>query len=181
MRLLMYFILSGIVFAVDWISKRIIVNKLEIGDEISVIGDFFMITSIRNTGAAFSLLENQRVFFLIATVVITVGIVWYMARTVRHSGKALLLSGLAVVLGGALGNFIDRARVGEVVDFLQFTFGSYRFAIFNLADTAICIGVGMILLDSLLSARTEKAEAARAAAGTGAQLQPDYDRKDRTE
>ncbi|WP_127533542.1 signal peptidase II [Paenibacillus kobensis] len=177
---MMYFVLSGLVFAIDWVSKRMIENKLDLHEEISVIGDFFIITSFRNTGAAFSLLENQRVFFLIVTIVVTAGIVWYMARTVRNNGKALLLSGLALVLGGALGNFIDRARAGEVVDFLQFTFGSYTFAIFNLADTAICIGVGMILLDSLLGARAEKAAAAQTAAASGANLQPDYDRKDRT-
>ncbi|WP_127568051.1 signal peptidase II [Paenibacillus xylaniclasticus] len=176
-----YFVICGIVFAIDWISKWIIVNELELHEEISVIGDFFVITSIRNTGAAFSMLENQRVFFLIVTIIIAAGIVWYMLRTVRNNGKALLLTGLALVLGGALGNFIDRALKGEVVDFLQFTFGSYTFAIFNLADTAICIGVGMILLDSLLSSRAESTSSVQAAAVSG-EPQTEYDdRKERTE
>jgi signal peptidase II len=156
LRLLFYLVISGITFAVDYISKKVIVNELELNEQVHVIGDFFVITSIRNTGAAFSLLENQRVFFLIITVIITIGLVGYMSYLTRRKGKALLLTGLALVLGGALGNFIDRARTGEVVDFLQFTFGSYTFAIFNLADTAICIGVGFIVLDSLLASRAEK-------------------------
>jgi lipoprotein signal peptidase len=156
LRLLFYLVISGITFVVDYISKKIIVNELELHEQVRVIGDFFVITSIRNTGAAFSLLENQRVFFLIITVIITIGIVGYMTFISRRQGRALLLTGLALVLGGALGNFIDRARTGEVVDFLQFTFGSYTFAIFNLADTAICIGVGLIILDSLLVSRAEK-------------------------
>ncbi|WP_224753254.1 signal peptidase II [Paenibacillus terricola] len=156
LRLLFYLVISGITFAVDYISKKVIVKELDLYEQVRVIGDFFVITSFRNTGAAFSLLENQRVFFLIITIIITVGIVGYMSFLTRRQGRALLLTGLALVLGGALGNFIDRAKSGEVVDFLQFTFGSYTFAIFNLADTAICIGVGLIVLDSLLASRAEK-------------------------
>ncbi|PWV89387.1 signal peptidase II [Paenibacillus cellulosilyticus] len=156
LRLLFYLVISGITFLVDYISKKMIVNELDLNEQVRVIGEFFVITSIRNTGAAFSLLENQRVFFLIITIIITIGLVGYMTFLSRKKGRALLLTGLALVLGGALGNFIDRARTGEVVDFLQFTFGSYTFAIFNLADTAICIGVGLIVLDSLLAARAEK-------------------------
>lgn len=161
MRLLFYFVISAIVFVLDMISKRVIVKELELGEQISVIGDFFLITSYRNTGAAFSILEDQRLFFLIVTIIITSGLVWYMAR-VRNKARVSLLLGLSLVLGGALGNFIDRARVGEVVDFLQFNFGSYTFPIFNLADTGICVGVGFIFLDSILSAREEKAAAMQA-------------------
>jgi signal peptidase II len=163
LRLLVYLVISGITFLVDYISKKVIVNEVELNEQVRVIGDFFVITLYRNTGAAFSILENQRVFFLIITTIITIGLVGYMTFLSRRKGKTLLLTGLALVLGGALGNFIDRARSGEVVDFLQFTFGSYTFAIFNLADSAICIGVGLIVLDSLLSARTEKQAAVQQA------------------
>ncbi|GMK40168.1 lipoprotein signal peptidase [Paenibacillus sp. CCS19] len=156
LRLLFYLVISGITFLVDYISKKVIVNELDLYEQVHVIGDFFVITSIRNTGAAFSLLEDQRVFFLIITTVVTIALVSYMTYLTRKQGRAVLLTGLAMVLGGALGNFIDRARSGEVVDFLQFTFGSYTFAIFNLADTGIFIGVCLIILDSLLAARAEK-------------------------
>ncbi|MOA00888.1 Lipoprotein signal peptidase [compost metagenome] len=74
----------------------------------------------------------------------------------RKSSQRGLLIGLGLVLGGALGNFIDRARFGEVVDFLQFNFGSYTFPIFNVADSAIVCGAILILIDTLLSARNEK-------------------------
>lgn len=129
---------------------------MEIGDIIPVIGDFFVITSLRNKGAAFGILQNQRFLFIIITLVVVSAIVWYIQRN-KH-GQKLLLTGLGLVLGGAVGNFLDRALYGEVVDFLQFTFGTYVFPIFNLADTAICIGVGLILLDSVLNMKNENKE-----------------------
>ena len=76
----------------------------------------------------------------------------------RHSGKTLMLTGLGLVLGGAFGNFLDRALYGQVVDFLQFTFGSYVFPIFNLADSGIVCGVGLILLDAILSMKNENGD-----------------------
>jgi signal peptidase II len=85
------------------------------------------------------------------------GIIWYMYKN-RHSGKPLLMTGLGLVLGGAFGNFLDRALYGEVTDFLQFTFGSYVFPIFNVADTGIVCGVGLILLDAVLSMKNENGE-----------------------
>ncbi|MWC27418.1 signal peptidase II [Paenibacillus sp. MMS18-CY102] len=178
MRLWMYFVLSAVVFFADMVTKRIIVNEMQMNEQISVIGDFFLITSYRNTGAAFSLLEDQRVFFLIVTVIVTVGLVWYMAK-MRKTGRAILLTGLGMVLGGALGNFSDRARTGEVVDFLQFNFGSYTFPIFNVADMGICIGVGFILLDAFIGAREERAQAQLSNNSLAASL--DSDRKERTE
>lgn len=124
-------------------------------EQISVIGNFFLITSIRNRGAAFGILQEKRVFFILITVVVAAVIIWYLHRTYR-SGNKLMLYALSTVLGGAVGNFLDRAIHGEVVDFLQFNFGSYTFPIFNMADVAICVGVGLIILDSLLTARQEK-------------------------
>ncbi|EFM12843.1 lipoprotein signal peptidase [Paenibacillus curdlanolyticus YK9] len=176
MRLWFYFVLSAVVFFADMATKRIIVKELNMNEQISVIGDFFLITSYRNTGAAFSLLEDQRVFFLIVTVIVTTGLIWYMAK-MRKSGRAILLTGLGMVLGGALGNFSDRARTGEVVDFLQFNFGSYTFPIFNVADMGICIGVGLILLDAFIGAREEKAAQLSSSLAAG----PDSDRKERIE
>ncbi|MBM7565734.1 signal peptidase II [Paenibacillus sacheonensis] len=152
-----YYWLAVFVLVVDYASKKWVEHSLAMYETKHVLGDFFIITSIRNKGAAFSILQEKRTLFLIITLIVVAGIVWYLMKN-RKSGKVLLLSGLGLVLGGAVGNFIDRLLYGEVVDFLQFTFGSYVFPIFNLADSGICIGVGMILLDALLTSKNENGD-----------------------
>jgi signal peptidase II len=150
-----YYVIAVVVFLMDYASKKIISRTVELDTErIPVLGDFFIITHIRNRGAAFGMLQEQRLFFLIITTIVVVGILWYLHRSFR-SGSLLLLLALAIILGGAVGNFLDRALYGEVVDFLQFNFGSYTFPIFNLADSAICIGVGLVILDALLTMKQE--------------------------
>ncbi|QMV40363.1 signal peptidase II [Cohnella cholangitidis] len=150
-----YYVIAVVVFLIDYASKKLISGTVEENTEkISVLGDFFIITHIRNRGAAFGMLQDQRVFFLCITVIVVVGILWYLHRS-YHTGSFMLMFALATILGGAVGNFLDRALFGEVVDFLQFNFGSYTFPIFNLADTAICIGVGLVILDSLLTMKQE--------------------------
>ncbi|MNM97953.1 Lipoprotein signal peptidase [compost metagenome] len=124
-----------------------------------MIGDFFIITSHRNRGAAFGILQDQRWFFIVVTTVVVVGIVWYLLK-VRKQPNKLLPVALSLVLGGAIGNFLDRAVSGEVVDFLMFNFGTYTFPIFNVADSCIVVGVALIILDSLLEIRREKQAAA---------------------
>jgi len=150
-----YYAVAIVVFLVDYASKKIISRNVELDTErISVLGNFFLITHIRNRGAAFGMLQEQRLFFLVITIIVVGGILWYLHRSFR-TARPLLLYALAVILGGAAGNFLDRALFGEVVDFLQFNFGSYTFPIFNLADTAICVGVGMVILDALLTTKQE--------------------------
>ncbi|MFX3636294.1 MAG: signal peptidase II [Candidatus Pristimantibacillus sp.] len=153
-----YYWIALLVFVVDFITKKIIATQLELTETISVIGNFFLITSHRNRGAAFGILQEQRLFFIIVTVVIVAAIIWYI-QVSRKSAKAWLMVGLGLVLGGAVGNFLDRALYGEVVDFLMFNFGSYGFPIFNVADSAICCGVALILIDTLLAAKDEKKKA----------------------
>jgi len=145
-----YYILALIAFLVDQGTKFMIAKQLEIGEEIPVIGNFFLITSSRNNGAAFGILPNQRWFFIIVTVFVVVAIIWYMQRVRKSSSRKLLPIALSLVLGGAVGNFLDRALNGEVVDFLMLNFGSYTFPIFNIADSCIVIGVALIILDSLI-------------------------------
>lgn len=150
-----YYLIALLIFIVDFITKKVIATQLELREEISVIGNFFLITSHRNRGAAFGILQEQRVFFILITLAIVGAIVWYI-QVSRKSASKWLLVGLGLVLGGAVGNFLDRALYGEVVDFLMFNFGSYGFPIFNIADSAICCGVALILIDTLLSAKNEK-------------------------
>ncbi|WP_040948458.1 signal peptidase II [Gorillibacterium massiliense] len=160
---MIYFIVALIAFLLDQFTKWLIVQNLDLYELVPVIGHFFQITSHRNTGAAFSILEGERWFFVVITVIVVCGLLWYMRKVIRE-GRRLMPTALAFILGGALGNFVDRARHGEVVDFLQFHFRftlfswhvDYIFPIFNIADTFITIGVAMILLDSILDWRKEK-------------------------
>ncbi|MNJ56641.1 Lipoprotein signal peptidase [compost metagenome] len=160
MNIVIYYLIAFIIFVIDQLTKYIIVSKLELWEQIPVIGNFFLITSHRNTGAAFSILEDQRWFFIIVTIVVVIGIVWYLQK-VKKLGNKLLPLALSLVLGGALGNFLDRALTGEVVDFLQFNFGSYTFPIFNIADSAIVVGVALIIYDSFREMSLEKKAANR--------------------
>ncbi|CAM4335117.1 MAG: signal peptidase II [Paenibacillus macerans] len=152
---MVYFLIALIVFLIDQGTKYLIATGLTIGEQIPVIGNFFLITSHRNRGAAFSILQDQRWFFVTVTAVVVVGIIWYLIKIKKQRNK-LLPTALSLVLGGAVGNFLDRVVSGEVVDFLQFNFGSYTFPIFNVADSCIVIGVALIILDSLLEMRREK-------------------------
>ncbi|GAC42895.1 signal peptidase II [Paenibacillus popilliae] len=151
-----YYLIALIVFLIDQGTKWIIATRLTLYEQIPVIGNFFFITSHRNTGAAFSILEDQRWFFVIVTIVVAMGIIWYMYK-IRHQQGHILPIGLSLILGGALGNFLDRLLTGEVVDFLEFNFGAYTFPIFNVADMGITIGVSLVLLDAMLSVKREKA------------------------
>jgi signal peptidase II len=149
-----YYLAAMAVFVLDYGSKKIIERTMDLNDRIEVLGNFFVLTSIRNRGAAFGILQEQRWFFLVITLVVVSAIVWYFQRSYR-TGRPMLMIALALILGGAVGNFLDRALYGEVVDFLQFNFGSYTFPIFNLADSGICIGVALVIADSLLSSKQE--------------------------
>ncbi|WP_321575619.1 signal peptidase II [Paenibacillus guangzhouensis] len=155
--IVIYFLIGLIVLILDQVTKWIIATKLTIGEEISVIGNFFLITSHRNRGAAFGIMQEQRWFFLVITIVVVCAIIWYM-RHMRKTGSVALLTGLGMILGGAIGNFWDRALHGEVVDFLLFNFGSYSFPIFNIADSGIVIGVILVLIDSLFLSKDKEKE-----------------------
>lgn len=160
---MIYYLIALIVLLLDQASKWYIRTRMSPGESWAVLGDFFQITSQRNRGAAFSILQNQRWFFLLITLFVVAGILWYLRKTIR-SDRLLLSAALGLLLGGAVGNFIDRALFGEVTDFLQFSFQfawfgkhiDYTYPIFNLADSAIVVGVVLIFLDTLLDWRKEK-------------------------
>ncbi|WP_405117079.1 signal peptidase II [Paenibacillus sp. FSL K6-1217] len=151
---MVYFLIALIVFLIDQGTKYLIATRLELAEQIPVIKDFFIITSHRNRGAAFGILEGQQWFFIVITVIVVCGIVWYLNKA--RKTRKLLPTALALVLGGAVGNFLDRILSGEVVDFLMFNFGSYTFPIFNVADSCIVVGVGLIILDTLLEVKGEQ-------------------------
>ena len=129
-----------VLVAIDRYSKYLILNNIEYGDRVSVIGDFFYLTNHDNYGAAWGMFQNGRYFFIAMTVIVSIVMIIYMTKT---QSKFLKFT-LSVILGGAFGNLIDRVYKGGVTDFLDFHFGSYNFPTFNAAD--MCVVAGTILL-----------------------------------
>ncbi|ADC48183.1 lipoprotein signal peptidase [Alkalihalophilus pseudofirmus OF4] len=150
----MYYIIALIVILIDQVTKWIVDTSMEIGESILVIENVLYITSHRNQGAAFGILQGQMWFFYIITTIVIIGIIYYMEKEAK--GDVLFATSLALILGGAVGNFIDRVFRGEVVDFVDtFIFG-YNFAIFNVADAALCIGVGLLFIKMFQDERRKK-------------------------
>ncbi len=129
---------------------------MELSESIPIIENFLYITSHRNQGAAFGILQGQMWFFYIVTIIVIIGIVYYMEKEAKYD--RLFGTALGLVLGGAIGNFIDRVFRGEVVDFINTYIFTYNFPIFNVADSALCIGVGVLFVKLLSDERKEKAK-----------------------
>lgn len=132
------FIISFIILVIDIISKRLVIGGLAKNESISIIGDFFRITYAENTGVAFSLIEGYVGFIIIMTVIVIMMIFKYIKN--NNIGKYEEV-GYSFILGGAIGNLLDRVIYGYVIDFLDFNIFGYDFPIFNIADTFIVIGV----------------------------------------
>jgi len=141
------------VVVLDQITKTLITRSFQL-HELKTITPFFDLVRAHNTGAAFSFLAGasgwQRWFFIGLGAVATVFIVWLLAR---HSGQRLFCWALALILGGAVGNVVDRILHGHVVDFIQVHWGSAYFPSFNVADSAISVGAVLLILDELLRIR----------------------------
>jgi signal peptidase II len=142
-----------IIFIADQFTKTLILGYYQLGDSTYVM-QFFNVVRAHNTGAAFSFLANaggwQRWFFTGIGVVATVFIIW-MLRS--HAGQKLFSLALACILGGAIGNVVDRLMHGYVVDFLDFHWGGMHFPAFNVADSAITVGAVCLILDEILRVR----------------------------
>ncbi|MGO2356318.1 MAG: signal peptidase II [Marinomonas foliarum] len=156
-RVQRWWALALILFALDWVTKQVISSNLFYGQEIAVL-PFFDLTLRYNTGAAFSFLAQaggwQRWFFSLIAFAVAVGISWRLVKIAETNRLESLA--LTFVLGGAIGNLYDRLVYGHVVDFLQFHWQqSWYFPAFNLADTAITIGVILMLLEGFVTKKQE--------------------------
>ncbi|WP_100330843.1 signal peptidase II [Bacillus xiapuensis] len=150
----MYYLLALFIVLLDQWTKWLVVKGMEIGESSEVIKDFLYITSHRNRGAAWGMLEGQLWLFYIITVVVIIGIVYYMQTQAKN--KPLMQSALALLLGGAIGNFIDRIFRKEVVDFINTYIFSYDFPIFNIADASLTMGVILLMGAMIIEDRKEK-------------------------
>jgi len=127
----------------DQVMKQVMVYVNSLYGSVTVIPGFFRLALSRNTGAGFGLLTSQNTLLIFITLII-LGIILYQYPTFIKD--TYLATSLAVVLGGAVGNLIDRLLSGAVIDFLAFTFGTFRWPSFNIADTAITLGIVALLL-----------------------------------
>jgi signal peptidase II len=146
-----YYLIALFLIGIDQLTKWLVVRSMEIGESIPIIDGFFYLTSHRNQGAAWGILQGQMSFFYIVTVIVIIGVVYYMNKFAKHD-KWLAL-GLSFILGGAIGNFIDRLFRKEVVDFFDFYIINYNFPIFNIADSALTIGVVFVIIATILDER----------------------------
>ena len=152
-----YYFIAVVIVAIDHLTKWLVVKNMELGERIVLIDPTFALLSHRNRGAAWGMLEGQMWLFTIVTVVVVIGILYYFHKEAK--GKPLFQTSLMVLLGGTLGNFIDRIFRGEVVDFADVLIPviNYDFPIFNVADAALTIGVVMLIIVILLEEKAEKA------------------------
>ncbi|MGB0218768.1 MAG: signal peptidase II [Sinimarinibacterium flocculans] len=152
--------LSLLVIAFDQITKQLVVRHLDWYDVVPVM-PYLNLVHMKNTGAAFSMLSDAPpAFFVLLGTAVSVGILWWLRRNPR--GQTLLAAALSLIMGGAMGNVVDRVTRGHVVDFIDFYVGNWHFAAFNVADMAISVGTGLLILDMLIdwwrTRRAEKAE-----------------------
>ena len=138
-RSLRPWVISGLTLAADQLTKFLTVQSFAPGESLPLIPPILHLTYVQNTGAAFGMFKGQQALFVVASLVI----IGWLARELltKPSMAAATMWGCALVLGGAIGNFIDRVRLGYVVDFIDLRV----WPVFNLADSAITIGVGLLL------------------------------------
>ena len=150
MKRVHYLILSAVVILLDIWTKWLVVARIDLHEAIPVIPNFFQLVHVRNTGAAFGIGANaaSRIVPLLlnlgAIAVFCVVVVYALRSAVSDR---LLQTGLHLILGGAIGNLLDRFRFGYVVDFLDVYTGTHHWPAFNVADSAICIGIALLFLD----------------------------------
>ncbi len=143
-------LVAGIALAADIITKRIVEAQIPLYTSIPVIGFYLSWTHTQNTGAAFSLFQNGGVFFIVVALVVSAVILYYAPRL--PAGDWLARVALGLQLGGAIGNLLDRLRQGYVTDFIHFQIPEIGFdwPVFNIADSAIVVGVILLIAASLL-------------------------------
>ncbi|MDC6268597.1 signal peptidase II [Lysinibacillus fusiformis] len=151
-----YYGLAAFVVLLDQWTKWLIVKNMEYGERIAVLDPWFGILSHRNRGAAWGMLEGQMWLFSIVTVAVICAIVYFYHKEAK--GKPIFQVGLMLLLGGAIGNFIDRIFRGEVVDFVDVLIPiiKYDFPIFNVADAALTIAVVILMIGLIMEDKKEK-------------------------
>lgn len=157
-RFIAWMSVAILIVAADQATKWAIIEWVPLYGKVP-INSFLNITHQQNSGAAFSFLANesgwQRWFFVVLASAVSIVIIGWIWR-IRQNGPWVLVAGLSLVLGGAVGNLIDRALLGYVTDFIQVWFGSWAFPSFNVADSAISVGAALLIIDALFVSGRQK-------------------------
>lgn len=149
-----YYLIALFVILLDQFTKWLIVSKMQFGESIPIINNILYITSHRNSGAAWGILQGQMWLFYVITIIVVLALIYYIQKAAK--GKILLGVSLGLMLGGAIGNLIDRVVRKQVVDFIHtFIFG-YNFPVFNVADSSLVIGVILLMIVMLREERETK-------------------------
>ncbi len=135
---MIYIFIIGVIVILDQFTKYLAVAQLKAIDTYPLVENVFHLTFRKNTGAAFSILRDKQTFLIIITSIVVVVLIWYLIRIINVQNLVLLKLPLALIIGGAIGNLIDRIRLNYVIDFLDFRLINYP--VFNLADSFIVIG-----------------------------------------
>jgi signal peptidase II len=130
---------AALILLADQATKALVVSSIEVGGRVQVVGDLLVLWHVRNAGAAFSIFQGGQTFFLVVTV-FAFGLLIYFHRAFRGRGPLLHVV-LGLVLGGTLGNLLDRVRLGYVTDFVSVGIGDLRWPTWNVADASIVIGI----------------------------------------
>ena len=158
-----WLVIAALVVIADQVTKYLVVNRMSLFDSIAIL-PHLNFTLLHNTGAAFSFLADaggwQRWFFVLLSAGVSVFILLWLRRMPKDQGPLLPLS-LSLILGGALGNVIDRAVHGYVIDFIDFYYGSWHWPAFNIADSAITVGAVIFIIDSIIDTHRASAEKRR--------------------
>ena len=149
---------SALVLVLDQLTKIYIDRTMELHSSITVIEGFFSITYLRNKGAAFGILADSawRLPFFLLVSTIAVAVILVVIKRMRDD-QLLNVASLSLIFSGALGNLIDRVRLGEVIDFLDVHWRGHHWPAFNIADSAICVGVFLLAIEMIQEERREKA------------------------
>jgi len=140
----------------DQVTKFIIDSTLSLHESRSIIGNVLQLTYVRNSGAAFGLsFGNQTVMFIV-TVVVTITLFYLFISGKIDTGTIVGKIALVMVLGGAIGNLIDRIRMGEVIDFIDMGFGRYRWPVYNLADIYVTVGMFMLIFSFVIQSKSSE-------------------------
>lgn len=137
--------LSSIFLVIDIVVKLIVKYNMEVYESIKIIDNFFYITYVKNSGAAWSILSGKQIFLIIFSIIVIIGIIIYLVKKKDYT-KIEVIS-YSLLLSGAVGNLIDRVLYGYVIDYLNFYIFNYNFPIFNIADTCIVIGIMLLFID----------------------------------
>lgn len=144
----MLIFITLIIIIFDVISKIFISNILILNKSITIIPNFFYLTYTHNYGGAWSIFDNSTLFITIVSFLIIIGIIYYLFK--NKVTKKIEIVGYSLLLGGAIGNLIDRIVYGYVIDFLDFYIFKYDFPIFNIADIGIVVGIILLLVSMIL-------------------------------